>query len=626
MFVDNKLIMKKNYILTLLVGIFMYSGSVNAQTYTFTNAGASGRMGPNQLEVDAAYTGTPLDGDVTVTTQGIQEWVVPLTGAYMITTSGAQGGTATGPSTAGGLGAEMVGEFNLIAGETILIVVGQEGGSISYGGGGGGGSFVVGPGNVPLIIAGGGGGGNGNNPSFPARGAFMGEPGLTTTAAGSSNITAGASGNPAPGIGGGSASTGGTDGYGGGGGYSGSGGGGFYHDGGIGDIGEAGFGFLNGAIGGQGWLNATISEVNAGGFGCGGGGGDVTGYGGGGGGYSGGGGGNWDGTTHGCGGGGGSFNSGANMNNTAGANTGNGSVIITLTCDVLTTTVSATTVCLGETVVLQAESTNGGTITWDNGITDNVAFTPAVGGTTYTATSSEGNDCSFSQLITVNVLPTVYAGVDINICNTGIDTLLSGSGALTYVWNNGITDSVSFTPGIGITTYTVTGIDANNCENTDDLIITIGGPIINATITHENVGNDGAIDINVTGGSGSNSYSWSNGPMTEDITGLTAGTYTVTVDDGDCSNDTTFTVLSVASVESLDQKGLAIYPNPTKGMINIQLEGEFTYAIHNSLGQKIVTGTANGGDKIDLTSFENGVYFVQISDGIIRETIKLVKH
>jgi hypothetical protein len=617
--------MKKIYILTLLAGLFMYSGSAKAQTYTFTNAGASGRMGPSQVEVNAAYTATTLDGDVTITNQGIQEWIVPLTGTYSITASGAQGGTANGPTTAGGLGAEMVGEFNLTAGQTILIVVGQEGGSINYGGGGGGGSFAVGPGSTPLIIAGGGGGGNGNNPSFPARGAFMGEPGLTTTAAGSSNITAGTSGAPAPGIGGGAVATGGTDGYGGGGGYSGNGGGGFYDNGGIGEEGEPGFGFLNGAVGGQGWLNPNFSEVNAGGFGCGGGGGDVTGYGGGGGGYSGGGGGNWDNTTHGCGGGGGSFNSGANMNNTAGANTGNGSVIITLTCDALTTTVSATTVCLGETVVLHAESTNGGTITWDNGIIDNVAFTPALGGTTYIATSSDGNDCSFSQLITVNALPSVYAGVDINICSEGMDTLLHGSGALTYTWNNGITDSVSFTPSTGVTNYTVTGIDSNNCENTDNLVITIGGPAISAVITHENTGNDGAIDINVIGGSGFYIYAWSNGPTSQDITGLTAGAYTVSVDDGFCENDTTFTVLSVSGITSLDQKGLGLYPNPTNGIINIQLEGEFSYAIYNLLGKTITTGSANGSDKVDLAAFDNGVYLLQISDGVMKQTIKLVK-
>ena len=56
----------------------------------------------------------------------------------------------------------MIGTFSLIKGETIQILVGQEGGinynSYALGSGGGGGTFVVRGTNTPLIVAGGGGG------------------------------------------------------------------------------------------------------------------------------------------------------------------------------------------------------------------------------------------------------------------------------------------------------------------------------------------------------------------------------------------------------------------------------------------------------------------------------------
>ena len=75
---------------------------------------------------------------------------MPTTGSYQILAFGAQGGNA-----AGGLGAEIGGDFTLTAGESLQIAVG------GIGGGGGGGSFVISPGNAPLVIAGGGGGGGG---------------------------------------------------------------------------------------------------------------------------------------------------------------------------------------------------------------------------------------------------------------------------------------------------------------------------------------------------------------------------------------------------------------------------------------------------------------------------------
>ena len=73
----------KTFTSIFLFGIFTLSFGliVNGQTYTFTNAGATGREGPTQADINASYAGTTLDGSVTINTQGIQEWTVP-TGGY----------------------------------------------------------------------------------------------------------------------------------------------------------------------------------------------------------------------------------------------------------------------------------------------------------------------------------------------------------------------------------------------------------------------------------------------------------------------------------------------------------------------------------------------------------------
>ena len=94
--------------------------------------------------------------------RGIQQWSTPYTGDYRIEAIGAAGGYDRSSSRGQyqGRGARMKGTFRLLKGETIQILVGQEGGinRRSKSSGGGGGTFVVRGSNTPLIIAGGGGG------------------------------------------------------------------------------------------------------------------------------------------------------------------------------------------------------------------------------------------------------------------------------------------------------------------------------------------------------------------------------------------------------------------------------------------------------------------------------------
>ena len=93
---------------------------------------------------------------------GIQRWTVPYTGEYKIEAVGASGGYETRSNSRQyrGRGARIIGAFLLSKGETIQILVGQEGGinRRSSTCGGGGGTFVVRGSNTPTIIAGGGGG------------------------------------------------------------------------------------------------------------------------------------------------------------------------------------------------------------------------------------------------------------------------------------------------------------------------------------------------------------------------------------------------------------------------------------------------------------------------------------
>src|SRR5690554_8068816 len=55
----------------------------------------------------------------------------------------------------------------------------------------------------------------------------------------------------------------------------------------------------------------------------------------------------------------------------------------------------------------------------------------------------------------------------------GTSVLLSGSGANTYAWDNGVVDGQSFVQAVGTVVYTLTGTSVEGCENTDDVEITV---------------------------------------------------------------------------------------------------------------------------------------------------------
>ncbi len=298
--------------------------------HKFTTADKTGPQGPTLKEVKKEYACVAWAQNsefLNMTTQGIQEWKVPVTGTYKIQALGARGG-----GDGGGLGADITGTFSLSKNEVIKILVGQRG-TLGKGnletknsGGGGGGSFVVKSDNNILIIAGGGGGGNSdfydqvnypNLESFPANTTQNGT--STYNNGGGINGNGGKRGldprdyTPASG----------------GGGFNTSG-----EDGGKGSTG--GKSFKSGGIGGLGVLDISIcvgdGRVGDGGFGGGGGGwSNYINRGGGGGGYSGGQGGSYAyGSTDGRGGGGGSYINSENVNNLAVTNKDDGSVTITL--------------------------------------------------------------------------------------------------------------------------------------------------------------------------------------------------------------------------------------------------------------------------------------------------------
>ncbi len=133
-------------------------------------------------------------------------------------------------------------------------------------------------------------------------------------------------------------------------------------------------------------------------------------------------------------------------------------------------------VCEGEELTLSA-SVSGGTISWDNNITDGVPFIASTT-TTYTATADD-NGCTSSDevLVTVNPLPLVSIGNDETTCANYDPIQLAGSPSGGNFSGPGVSGN-EFDPetaGIGVHTVSYTYQDANGCENSVTQVITVDG-------------------------------------------------------------------------------------------------------------------------------------------------------
>lgn len=206
-------------------------------------------------------------------------------------------------------------------------------------------------------------------------------------------------------------------------------------------------------------------------------------------------------------------------------------------------------ICEGESVTLSAPP-GATSYLWahDGSTTQTVTVTPS---TTQTYYCEVTGLCDYKQTldvtVTVNPNPTVSItnGSNISICN-GESVTLTATGASTYSWDIPATGAaVTVSPASNVT-YNVTGTDGNGC--TDNASININ---INAlpTLTNPPTATDsdcGGSNGALTGalGSGANpiTYEWSDGSSVignaQNLTGIPAGTYYLTIYDGNGCSET----------------------------------------------------------------------------------------
>lgn len=215
--------------------------------------------------------------------------------------------------------------------------------------------------------------------------------------------------------------------------------------------------------------------------------------------------------------------------------------IIVNALPVVVANASSSSICLNDLLVL----TGSGAISfvWDNGVIDGVAFSP-IGTVMYIVTGSDNNNCSHSDSVTVvvNNLPTVIANASSSTICSSDSLVLTGVGAVSYVWDNGVIDGVTFSP-VGTLTYQVIGTDINNCSNVDTTTVKVNiVPLVTATATAVTLCEGDSV---VLAGIGAVSYDWDNGVVDGVAFSQSAGIVTylvVGLDSNNCKSSDTITV------------------------------------------------------------------------------------
>lgn len=196
--------------------------------------------------------------------------------------------------------------------------------------------------------------------------------------------------------------------------------------------------------------------------------------------------------------------------------------------------------CNGSSSAVVAGGTPPYTYSWAPGGQTTAGITNQCAGT-YTLTITDANGCTRTQMSVITQPTAIVSNgsfTDVTCFNAcdGTATVNPSGGTPPYTisWSPGGQTTNTITnlcPG----TYTATITDANSCTRTYVATIT-QPPVLSATVVKTNASCGGVCDgtatSTVTGGTPNYSYSWApGGQTTSAVTGLCAGSYTLTVTD-----------------------------------------------------------------------------------------------
>ena len=269
----------------------------------------------------------------------------------------------------------------------------------------------------------------------------------------------------------------------------------------------------------------------------------------------------------------------------------------------------------------------GGTFS-GQGVVNNKFFPAQVApNNTYTITytryfSALGCTATATQEITVRPTPQIVVNVTAATCgqNDGSAsasfTSVGSNGLHNIYWSNGISETQvtsSTNPDLEGGLYFINATNEFGCSSTAPVTIASSAISISGAATAVSCfnGTDGSIETTINSSAGIASINWSNGATTEDLSGLTAGPYEVTVvDNNGCESTASFTVTSPTEISWTTSITASTCGNADGSATAVPTGGTAPYNFQWFDGQ----GTVLGSTTDTQTDLDAGNYLCSILD------------
>jgi hypothetical protein len=266
---------------------------------------------------------------------------------------------------------------------------------------------------------------------------------------------------------------------------------------------------------------------------------------------------------------------------------------------------------------------NGGTAPYlysiGSGFVANNVFTGLSSGT-YQVAVLDANGCSFTLSTTVTApapLVATIGGLTQELCgnSNGGFTVNASGGTAPYSYTiNGNTASGNVFSGLAAGTYTATVTDNNGCSSSVSMQITQPAllTVVNIATTAVSCrgGSNGTASAFIQGGSSPYTFAWSNGGSGQSISNLAAGTYFLTVTDGNgCRAFSQGIVTQPASnlvgfINTTPALCLGAATGEMTAIISggtLPATGDYTYVWSNGASSAVVSNVAAGNYSVTVT-------------------------